>query len=274
MKNEKQFLKKNASLPHLFARHKGVVALDLLALVVAGLVVAALAWRQPLLVPATLLPLLLLPAGGLHAWLLVQRLPSVPSQQRWWFTVAMAAVVLVLIGSLAWWVADLPWRTGLAAAAAFLIPFVLTELWRLYAAISYEGAIPWQAPAATADEFPSIYLNGIPVRFRILGATGGGAARPIAYLASGKMTLGEAFKDMVQKQSRKGPQQIALRNEEGRAYNWIFYTTDMLIWTRVLHPHQSLKANSIGKNAVIYALPAPGENEPVPSRLQKITIES
>jgi hypothetical protein len=182
--------------------------------------------------------------------------------QEWLFSGAFAFTVFLLLGSLPLWGLQLPFRNMLAGAVSFLLPFVVVELWLAYASLSYEGAVPWQATAEDSVNFPSIYLTGMPVRFRIKPVPGHPSPGVVSFMASGKMKLGEVFQDMVQKQGQKGLPTTPLRDEESTPYTWVFYTSDMLIWNRFLNPAKSLPANGVRRNAIIYARPIPNADVP------------
>ncbi len=253
MKNETLLLKRNPATNNDVGRDKKAVGIALVGVITAYLLFTAAAFWWPSLSLPAALSLFFLGAGVFHTWRLKQHSPSLASKQEWLFTTALAFIVLLLLSASVVWGLPLSFRNRLAGAGAFFLPFVLVELWLIYAAMSYEGAIPWQAKADGGNNFPSIYLNGLPVKFRIISEADKKALGPVSFLASGKIPLGEVFNDMVQKQGKKEGQFLSLLNDEDEPSAWIFYTNDMLIWNRVLNPAKSLRANGVRKNAVIYA---------------------
>jgi hypothetical protein len=133
------------------------------------------------------------------------------------------------------------------------LPFVLAELWRLQELLSYSDIIPWQLTQDSSTQFPSTYLNGLQVRFKVNHGSGEGSVGPITFIASGRMMLGDIFYDMVLKEKKKGNKNIYLKSSNNEPYTWVFYTTDMLIWNRTLDPHKTLSQNRILKNTKIIA---------------------
>jgi hypothetical protein len=260
MKNDTIFLKKKTDFSYQLRLHKRALAAAVLAVLTAYLLSAATAiWWRPLSLPV-LLPFFFLLAGAVYVRLLKKHFRELTTAQEWLFSGGFALTVFLLLGSLPLWGLQLPFRNMLAGAVSFLLPFVVVELWLVYASLSYEGAVPWQATAEDGVDFPSIYLTGLPVRFRIKPVPGHPSPGVVSFMASGKMTLGEVFQDMVQKQGQKGLPATPLRNEEDTPYTWIFYTNDMLIWNRFLDPKKSVQANGVRQNAIIYARPVPNED--------------
>jgi hypothetical protein len=262
MKNDTIFLKKKTDFFYQLRLHKRALTAAVLVVFAAYLLSAAAAFWLPSLSLPTVLPLFFLLAGAVHAWLLKKNFRELTTAQQWLFSGALALTVFLLLASLPLWGLHLSFRNMLAGAASFLLPFVVVELWLVYEGLNYEGVVPWQATAEEGVDFPSIYLTGLPVRFHIKSIPGHPSPGVVSFLASGKMTLGEVFQDMVQKQGQKGLPTTPLRDEESTPYTWVFYTSDMLIWNRFLNPAKSLPANGVRRNAIIYARPIPNADVP------------
>jgi hypothetical protein len=268
MENNSLYLEDKLDFTYKANRQKGGIAACVLVVVATFLLYlfAVLWWGHPLLYKG--LPALFLLSGCAHLFLLQKNLTAFSLAEQWLFTVAMTAMLAGLLGFSSIWDDKLSWQVILAGACAFLLPFTIAELWRVYSDISFSGFRYWQLSDEKADDLPAIYLKSIKVRFKVIQepAVGRGGIIPVS--ASARMTLSEVFFAMVQQQNKAGSYAIALRSRELEPYAWVFYKMDMQLWYRSLDPDKSLQENGIGKNSMIYvqrvskdAFSSPGTKE-------------
>ena len=135
-----------------------------------------------------------------------------------------------------------------------MLPFVLLEMYRLYAEISYADAKSWYPSQELTMTFPDIYVNGFPVCFKIIQGENARDVLSIDFLPSVRMKPGEVLVDIAQKQKRQGEKEILLANAAGEPYHWIFLTREKWLWNRALDPALTLSQNKIKYGNVIYAL--------------------
>lgn len=190
-------------------------------------------------------------AGAVHVTILRRGFASVSVAKEWIYTLAMACLLLVLFGSSFVWGLRLSLRLPLFAACTFLLPFVLTEMWRAKLYLAYEGAKYWYPTTEALKEYPSFYFNSMPVRFRIRQGRGEPGVS-IRFNVSNEMHLGGIFYDLAQNKARKRGRAVALTDANKKPFHWVFYTADRLVLNRALDPEKSLRENGLEENAVIY----------------------
>ena len=198
-------------------------------------------------------PLIFLAAGALHVYKMNKDLHTLRVAERWLFTLSLTATLFLLFTFFFFW-SQFSWFMVFTGLSAFLLPFVVLELYRLYAEISYAEARTWRPTAELSMSFPDIYVNGIPVCFRIIQGEGSRNSLSIDFLPSVRMKPGEILVDIAQKQKRKGENEFPLFSPEDVPYRWIFLTRDNLLWKRALDPSLTLSQNRIKYGNVIYAL--------------------
>jgi hypothetical protein len=251
MKDDTLLLKKEHSFWEKMGQQKSAVMACLAVVILVFALYLGSRWGLGDSVLMVMVPVLFLLAGMAHLVLMDRKLPAFSITEKWTFTLLLSVMLLALLSASRLLNNTVPWQQVLGGTAAFLLPFTLADLWRLHVLISYSGARQWQPPVESATDFHSIYLTGIPVRFQIIQESQEESIGVIPFLASGRMTLGDVFCDMTQKQVKKGLPAVTLKSSD--TSGWIFFTNDFFFWNRALDPHQSLYKNRVGKNAVIYA---------------------
>lgn len=193
-------------------------------------------------------------AGALLVYRLNKDLRRLSVVRQWFFCFSLAGTLLLLLAFFYLMQNRFSWFMIIAGPAAFLFPFILFETYRLYLQVSYAGAKTWYPSGELTMTFPDIYVNGFPVRFKVIQGEGSKDVLSIDFLPSVRMKPGEILVDIAQKQKRQGGQEFELANAAGEPYRWIFLTRDMLLWTRPLDPALTLSQNKIKYGNVIYAL--------------------
>jgi hypothetical protein len=198
-------------------------------------------------------PLIFLAAGALHVYRMNNDLRNLTVSERWVFTLALTVTLLLLFTFFFFW-NQFSWFMIFTGPSAFVLPFVLVELYRLYFEISYADARPWHPTNELSMSFPDIYVNGIPVCFKIIQGEGRSETLSVDFLPSVRMKPGEILVDIAQKQIRKGETEVPLFSADEVPFRWIFLTSDKLLWKRALDPNLTLSQNKIKYGNVIYAL--------------------
>lgn len=252
------WVNKEPTLSHKIGEQKGAVVIVLAAVMVAYVlsVVVAVFWNH--MAFALVQGLLFLAVGLLHLSRLRSDFQAFTTTQKWVYSLVVGISIFLLFGLASFWHIRLPFVTMLAGAVAFLLPFVLSELVRTYMQLAFGNAAPWQVSNEVAVAYPDVYLAGMPVRFRILPEGGEQTAFQAEFRTLAEMKLGEVFYDMMQKQAKKGIGHTALFDNKNQPYQWLFFTTNFMGWSRALDPSLSLAENSLKKDSVIYVqrLPA------------------
>lgn len=198
--------------------------------------------------------LLFLTTGLLLLWKLNTDWPTLTVSQRWVLTFSLAGTACLLFGLFFLWQSRFSWWVMLVGPAAFLLPFVLTELYRLYWQLSYAGAGAWVPTTELQASYPDIYVNGIPVRFVIIQGEAGADTLTVNCLPSVRMRPGEILADISQKRKKQGESEVHFMAPDGRPYQWIFLTRDQLLWRRPLQPLLTLSQNKVHYGYVVYAM--------------------
>lgn len=254
MDKETLFVDKKTTLTYKISQQKGAVATSIAAVMLAY-ALCAFAWLffDSSLMVLLMMPVLFIIVGALHVFLVGRHLGMLTIAEQWVYTLFVAATVLLLSSSSSLWELQLPLNSLFVAPSAFLLPFVLSQMWRLYVRISYGGAKTWQPELDSDTEYPDIYIKGIQVRFRVIPAHPEIPRFSVRFQASNKMVLGEVFIDMLQKQIKKGLPSEILFPPGRQKDEWVFYTRDKLLWKRTLDPDQSIRRNRLKEKKVIYA---------------------
>ncbi len=264
MEQNTLYLDKKPTFTYKIGRQKGAVATCMGIVVVAyaiSVFVFHLAGHAAFFIVQ---PIFFIVAGTVHLYIMDKHLQMLTAAERWLYTLTIAAAIPVLFGFSPLWGISLQFGIIMVGFSAFFLPFLLSELWDLYWQISYSGAKVWHLSPEKAIDYPDLYLNGIPVRFRIISGEPGEGMLTVKFQASAKMDLGDIFCDMAQKHNRKSSRKVELSDKEQQPFHWIFTTKDTLLWKRTLDPEKSLRKNRLNDYAVIYAqrvLQTKGEQE-------------
>lgn len=245
-------LPKKVTLTGKISQQKGAVAYSLVMVILASTLTVAVAVLASDAVFSVVQPFLFLIVGSLHLRRLRWDLHNLTGAEKWLYTLFMAATILVLLGCSWFWGVYFSAVTLLAGPCAFLVPFVLAELWQVYAEISYGEAKVWKLTSELDNEYPAIYITGVPIRFKVMDTEAEASFGLIETRALPRMKLAEAFCDTVQKQNKKAEQPIHLVDAAQKPTRWVFYTNDMVVWKRSLDPELSIIKNKLKRNAVIY----------------------
>lgn len=143
------------------------------------------------------------------------------------------------------------WFSVLAGSCAFLLPYSLMELWKLYSSMQSGSVKTWAYTDELASQKSTTFLNSIPVRFRVrLGAQGKNEL-PVSFRAPVRMQLGLIFYHLVQEQNSTGKNAIPLADEAKVPYQWQFFTTG-INGKRYLDPETGLLENGVRENAIVF----------------------
>lgn len=198
--------------------------------------------------------LLFLAAGTVHVWMLNKELPGFSHTQRWLFTFSLAGTVVLLFALFFLLQSRFSWLFMVSGPSAFLLPFTALEIYRLYNQVAEAGMTTWYPVSEFSATYPAIYVNGIPVCFKIIMGENREDRFSIDFLPSVRLKPGEILVDIAQKQKRQGGYDIPLLDENGEPYRWVFFTPDQVLWKRALDPALTLSQNRIKYGNVIYAV--------------------
>jgi hypothetical protein len=253
MKQNTLWMDKESTLTYKIGQQKSSVTTCIAIVLIAFAIslCVALFWSFAVFSVAQIIIFLI--AGSLHLYKLEKDLTMLTTTEKWICTLALGAAILVLYSCSALGGVRMPLVMILAGPGAFIKPFILSEMYRLYQQIAYADAKTWYPVNEMTQSYPDIYPNGVLVRFRII--YGGSRSERFSFQlrTSARMNVGEIFYDVVQKQKKQRLNDIALMNHEQEPFHWVFSTMDMLLWKRTLDPGLSLLQNRVKENSVIYA---------------------
>lgn len=140
---------------------------------------------------------------------------------------------------------------SLAASCAFLLVYVLGELWRLYNCISESSITPWYYSDNLSSNQATVFLNSIPLRVKVQIERNGRVEYPIALRAPVKMKLGLIFYHMIKEQNESNKIPVDITDRNNQPYGWIFFTPTIAGWSKPLDPEATLIESNIKPNALI-----------------------
>lgn len=195
--------------------------------------------------------LIFLFAGVFHVYVMRRNFTQISFAGEWIYTLAATGLLVLLFGCSAFWGLQFPVQLALSCTSAFLLPFVLSEMWRAKLQVAYEGIKIWFPTTEAEAKYPEFYFNSTPMQFRIIQGKGAPNVA-IRFKVSNEMNLGKIFFDLAQNKNMSETE-IALSNALKKPYHWVFFTPDWLILNRVLDPEKTLSGNGLKEEAVIYA---------------------
>lgn len=241
-------------------QQKGAMATSFILVLLTFIVCMVIAFFSNESVFLLLEALLFLVAGTAHVFLLNKELPGFSATQRWLFTFSLAGTLVLLFALFYFSQSRFTWLFMVSGPSAFLLPFTVLDVYRLYNQVSAAGMKTWYPVSELSATYPAIYVNGIPVCFKIILGEGREDRLSIDFLPSVRLKPGEILVDIAQKQKRQSGYDIPLLDENGEPYRWVFLTPDRLLWKRALDPGLTLSQNRIKYGNVIYAVRVEEEN--------------
>lgn len=140
---------------------------------------------------------------------------------------------------------------NLSYVAAFLLPLVIIQAWRVFLSIPRVEPSPWFYSGDLQAKPRLVYLEN--TQFRIKVKTPGGKSFKISSAAAAQSKLGTAFCYIAKEQNDAGWKRIAFTDESGQPRGWLFYTLSFGFRKKYLDPEESLYDNNIRSNATIIA---------------------
>lgn len=239
-----------SGLADKLARNKKRVVAFALLLLVTSIALGSLAvfWNNGVVLLLQVAGFLAL--GYLLVSVLQANVASFNHSEKLLYALLLAIVVLVAVGAFYFISAGYPWQTAFTAGCAFLLPYMVAEAWRLFAALSIQSAPAWRYSAELPLQKSTTFLNSIPIRFNVKAHRLGWEQHLVSFRAPVRMKLGLLFYHMVQERNSSTAQPVKLVDAENEPYQWIFFVRS---WgfTRYLNPELNLIENGIKENAVV-----------------------
>jgi len=221
---------------------------------------------------ATLVQLLgFMALGYLHVAILQGNLAILQPTEKLVYSLILALAVFVFVSAFYFFADNYSLLVVSAAICSFLLPYVLSELWRLYNSISETNVSPWYYSRDLSLYHSSVYSDSIPLRFKVQIEQHGRVEYPIAYKAMEKMKLGTIFYHMIKAHNESGKTQVDFIDRNRQPFGWVFFTPSFAGWSKSLDPEATLIENNIRPNAVIIARRIPEQILPKVSNRQSQT---
>jgi hypothetical protein len=190
-------------------------------------------------------------AGFVHVYTIRKGLHSLSASGEWIYTLVVTGVILALLGIATIWGPDFPFYLIVSAAAAFLFPFTMSEMWNAQLQLALEGARVWHPTHEKQAAYPTFYFNNTPMRFRVL--QGGGMPQlSLKFKVSNELPLGKIFYDLVENKTNKSESKISLTDASQQPNYWVFFTSESFVLTRPLDPEKTLAENGLHEKKTIY----------------------
>ncbi len=189
--------------------------------------------------------------GYMHISMLKGPLASLTFRDKQVYSIVLATIIVIislLFGAVTHRFHPL---LSLACACAFLLFFVVDELWNFYAAATETKPALWYYSSDLAIHQGTVFLNSLPVKVKVQIDQQGRVENIIRFRAPVKMKLGLVFYHMVQDQNRNGQTPVDFIDRNNQPYGWAFFTAPPIGLSRYLDPEESLVENGIKPNATI-----------------------
>lgn len=221
---------------------------------------------------ATLVQLIgFLALGYMHVSVMRGNLSILEPTEKLVYSLLLLASVFIFLSGFYLLTNKYPLLNVLASSCAFLLVYLLGELWRLYNHISETSITPWYYSGDLSSNQATVFLNSIPIRVKIQIEQHGRVEYPIAFRAPVKMKLGMIFYHMIKEQNESGKTSIDFTDRNNKPFGWVFFTPSFAGWSKTLDPEATLIESKIGPNAVIIARRIPDHSFSEASALQTQT---
>lgn len=190
-------------------------------------------------------------AGLVHVVTLRKGIHSLSPTGEWIYTLVATGIILVLLFSAQFWGPQFPLFIIVSAAAAFLFPFTVSEMWMAQLQLALEDAKVWQPKQEMETAYPAFYFNGTNMRFEVLQGQGS-KRETIKFKVSNELPLGKIFYDLAANKGKKTGREVLLADNNQKLFHWVFFTSDSLVLTRPLDPDKTLAENGLHEKKVIY----------------------
>lgn len=137
--------------------------------------------------------------------------------------------------------------------AAFLLPNLIAEAWRVYLSTAAEQKPAWSYSSDIPEQPLFVYLENKPVRVELLIENE--SPLMINSVAPLSLKLGMAVFYILKKEAEvnAGQWRQLFMDDNGKPYKWVFYTKTLGIIKTFFNPEETLIENKIRSNAVIIA---------------------
>jgi hypothetical protein len=191
--------------------------------------------------------------GYMHVSIMQGNLAVLEPAEKLVYSLLLAACAFIFLSAFYLFTDNYPLLLIVAACCAFLLVYVLGELWRLYYQISESNVIPWYYTGELSSQQATVFLNSIPIQVKIQIEQHGRVEYPIAFRAPVKMKLGTIFYHMIKEQNESGKIPVDFIDRNNKPFGWVFFTPSFTGWTKALDPEATLIESKINPNAVIIA---------------------
>ncbi|MEJ7913319.1 MAG: TssN family type VI secretion system protein [Chitinophagaceae bacterium] len=173
---------------------------------------------------------------------------------KWFFTLAFTAGLIAIFLVLQLLYSHFNLLTGIASAAAFVLPFLVFESWVLYVGFTQQDYPPWHLPLGLFDKRATIFLNSVTVKIKVAGSFFYPEETLFITTGPSRMQLGKLFHRLVVKQNSGEKPMIELLDETRQAFAWTFYAEGYKgLEQRVLDPEATLIQNKLKDGSTIVA---------------------
>jgi hypothetical protein len=213
--------------------------------------------------------------GYIHVTIIKGNLAALTSTEKLIYSLLLAIGIFIILSVVYSFSNRYTALFALANSCAFLLPYIMEELWRLFGNISSGEPMLWYYTDDLPMHKSTIFLNSIPIHFKVQMEQNGQGEYTIAFRAPVRMKLGLIFYHMMQEQNDNGRTLIDFSDEKAKPFGWLFFTPGIGGWNKYINPDTTLIENGIKQNAVIVArlisdkaiLPLPGLQKELPNNI-------
>ena len=188
--------------------------------------------------------------GYMYLHVLEALASELTTTERMYFTLAVTAGVLLLLGVVCFFRNEYRLLSAVAASAAFVLPYTIQQVWLTFSSLQTGERKTWQFTQELPMQKSTTFLNSIPVRFKVQVVHPKGQEHLLSFRAPVRMKLALIFYHMVQEQNNAGGEVISFIDAAQKPFRWEFVTSG-ISGARYLDPEESLLENGIQQNAVV-----------------------
>lgn len=177
---------------------------------------------------------------------------AIPSNSLWRITLVESVLIAIAITAIYFFTGIVHLLLAAASVGAFLLPIAVDEAFRAFKQMPGVAIITWQPPNENAGQRVQ-YKKNTEIQFRLIKKTGNTGSMPVVIneKVSEYDLLGHAFNQLIA-QNNPGPETtIDTQDENGRYYEWSFFSGDPVLGKRWLDPYATLRMNKITPHTLV-----------------------
>lgn len=191
--------------------------------------------------------------GYLHTQVLQGSMAILTAKEQSIYSVLLTLSITIVLCVFYFFSRRFSWLIILAGGCVFIIPYLLTELWRWYQAASVTTPALWYYGDSIVQSTSTVFLNSIPINVTIQTEAHGRVEHKVSFRAPVRMKLGLIFYHIVQEQNSSKKISVDFLNDDQEPYGWVFFEPALIGWDKVLDPENTLVQNGIKPNTTIIA---------------------